>query len=127
MREKMNSLKKQSGMSMYLVMFLFVIAGGGSLLALKVIPHYLEYSAVKRAVITAAASEAGRAGTVSEIRKAFDRAANVDNIKVLNGNDLEIAKDGTETVVSAAWTAKIPLVANWTLVIEFATASNEKS
>ncbi len=123
----MKSFKKQSGMSMYLVMLLFVIAGAGSLLALKVIPQYLEYNAVKRAVLTAAASEAGRSGTVSEIRKAFDRAANVDNIKVLTGNDLEIAKDGNETVVSAAWTAKIPLVANWTLIIEFAVASNEKS
>lgn len=123
----MNSLKKQSGMSLYLIMFLFVIAGAGSLLALKVIPQYLEYGSVKKAVMLVAASEAGRAGTVAEIRKAFDRAANIDNIKVLNGSELEISKDGNETVVSAAWTAKIPLVANWTLVIDFAVASNDKS
>lgn len=123
----MNSLKKQSGMSLYLIMFLFVIIGGACLLALKVVPHYLEYNSVKKSISTVAASEAGRAGTVTEIRKAFERAVNIDNIKAVSSADLEISKDGNETVVSAAWAAKIPLVANWTLVIDFAVASNDKS
>ncbi len=123
----MKSLKKQSGMSIYLIMFLFIIAGSGSMLALKVIPLYLEYGSVKKAIMLVANSEAGKSGTVSEIRKAFGKATDIDNIKAVTAGDLEIAKDGNETVVSAAWTSRIPLVANWTLIIEFAVASNEKN
>ena len=123
----MKNLKKQSGMSIYLIMFLFMIAGGGSLLGLKVVPLYLEYGSVKKAIAKVAASPEGRAGTVSEIRKAFDKAANIDNIKVVTAADLEITKDGSEVVVSAAWISTVPLFANWKLVIDFAVASNDKS
>ena len=113
-------------MSLFLMMFLFVIAAMVSLLAMKVIPHYLEYGGVKKAIMNIANSEIGKTGSVTEIRKAFDRSANIDNIKVLTGSDLEIAKDGSDTVVSAVWAAKVQLVANWTLVIDFAVASNDK-
>jgi hypothetical protein len=122
----MDSLKKQSGMSLYLIMFLFVIAACSALLAMKVIPHYMEYKSIKRAILGAANSEAGKSGTVSEIRKAFERNVSIDNIKAISNTDLEIAKDGNETVVSAAWSARVPLIANWTLLIDFAVASNEK-
>jgi hypothetical protein len=43
---------------------------------------------------------------------------------VVTGADLEISKDGGDTVISFAYTKKIPLFANVSLLIDFAASSS---
>ena len=63
-------------------------------------------------------------GTVADIRKAFDKRTQVDDITVLTGQDLEITKEGNDVVVSFAYPQKITLFGNVSLLIDFAGASN---
>jgi hypothetical protein len=60
---------------------------------------------------------------VAEIRKAFDRRANVDAITVVTPGELEISKDGGELVISFAYAKTIPLFANVSLLIDFAAST----
>jgi len=105
----------------FLVVAVLVVFGaiGG----MKIGPAYLEYAKVKKAV--AAVALEGRTGTVADVRKGFDRRAQIDDIDVIGGADLEVSKEGGDVVVSFAYTKKIGLVGNVSLLIEFAGATNQ--
>jgi hypothetical protein len=113
---------KQRGVSFLVVFLVFVIVALAAVGGMKVFPAYSEYLSIKKAVNGIAASE-GRTGNITEIRKAFDRRANIDNIETVTGADLDIGKDAGELVISFAYSKKIPLFANVSLLIDFA-ASN---
>jgi hypothetical protein len=113
---------KQRGVSFPVVFIIFVIVALAAVGAMKILPGYYELQNAKNAVIGVAANE-GRAGSVAEIRKAFDRRADVDSITAVSGADLEIGKDGGEVVISFAYSKKIPLFSNVSVVIDFATST----
>lgn len=113
---------KQEGIGFLAIFMIFVavalIAVGG----MKVFPAYQEFLTTKKAISGIAASE-GRTGSVTDIRKAFDRRALVDNISTLTGADLEVSKDGGEVVISFAYSKKIPLFHNVSACIDFAAST----
>ena len=114
--------RRQRGLSMATFLVIAVILVFAAIGGMMVGPAYLEYSKVKKAA-TAVAQE-GRSTTVLEVRKAFDRRAQIDDIDVISGQDLEVTKEGNEVVVSFAYTKKVRLFGNVSLLIEFAAASN---
>ncbi|MBL8520694.1 MAG: DUF4845 domain-containing protein [Betaproteobacteria bacterium] len=118
--------KRQRGVSFIMLMVYFAMAGALALLGMKVVPAYLDYLTVKKIFASMSNSEEVRSGTVQEIRKSFDRRATIDYQKSVTMDDLEITKEGNETVVSATWQAKIPLFIGWTLLIDFTASTSEK-
>jgi hypothetical protein len=114
---------KQKGVSFLVVFLVFVLVALAAVGGMKIFPAYAEFQTVKKAINGVAGSE-GRTGSVIEIRKAFDRRANIDNITTVSGADLEISKDGGEVVISFAYSKKIPLFSNVFLVIEFAASTS---
>jgi hypothetical protein len=118
--------KFQRGVSFFVLMFYFAVGGAVALLGMKVVPAYLDYLTVKKIFASMANSEDVRSGTVQDIRKSFDRRATIDYQKSVTADDLEVTKDGNETVVTATWQAKIPLFTGWTLLIDFNASTSEK-
>jgi hypothetical protein len=49
----------------------------------------------------------------------------MDNVKSITPQDLDITKEGGELVISFAYTRKVPLFHNVSLVFDFAGASNK--
>ena len=113
---------KQGGVSFLVIFLIGVVVALAAVGALKIGPAYAEFSTVKKTIIAIAASE-GRTGSVAEIRKAFDRRANVDDITAVTAGELEISKDGGEVVISFAYAKKIPLFANVSVCIDFAAST----
>ncbi len=113
---------KQRGVSFLVVFLIFVVIALAAVGAMKILPAYSEFQTTKNAINGVAGSE-GRTGSVSAIRSAFDRRANIDNISAVTGADLEVTKDGGELVISFAYSKKIPLFANVSVVIDFAAST----
>lgn len=113
---------KQYGVSFLVVFLVGVVLALGAVGAMKIGPAYADFGTAKGAMLAVAASD-GPTASVSEIRKAFDRRASVDNITVVTGSDLDISKDGGDVVISFAYTQKIPLFANVSLLIDFAAST----
>lgn len=126
MKSQSMGAKYQRGVGFIMLMIYFVVGAVVVLLGLKVVPAYLDYLTVKKILAGMANSEEVRSGTVQEIRRSFDRRATIDYQKSVTMDDLEVTKDGGETVVTAAWQQKIPLFANWTLLIDFSTSTADK-
>jgi hypothetical protein len=113
---------KQGGVSFLLVFLIGVMLALIAIGAMKIGPAYSEFATAKSAITAIAAGE-GRTGSVNEIRKAFNRRSAIDNITVLTAEDLEISKDGGDVVISFAYSKKVPLFSNVSVVIEFAASS----
>jgi hypothetical protein len=117
---RMNQLGVSLGGLMVGSAILIVVA----MVGLKLVPSYIEFFAVKKA-ITAVGEEARNGANAAAIRRSFDSRSTIDAIDSVKAADLEISKDSTGVVVSVAYRKEIPLVANVGIYIDFAAASKE--
>lgn len=86
-----------------LIMVGAVLAFTGVVVA-QVVPTYIEFMAVQKA-----AKKATQGSTVAEVRSIFDKAAQIDDIRTITGQDLEVGKEGDQVVVSFAYSREIHL------------------
>jgi len=113
---------KQRGISLLgLILILFVLVVVG-IFSLKLIPSYMEYFKAK-AAIEAIASDRSRTASPTEVRKAFDARATIDDIETVKASDLEITKDGNDVVINFQYRKEVPLFANVGLYVDFAASS----
>lgn len=115
-------MNKQRGLSLIGVLFVGAILGFLFLVGLRVVPAMTEYLAIKRA-ISAVAEEASGESSVSDLRRDFDKRAYVEDVKSVQGADLDITKVNGEIEITAEYSRKIPLVANVSLLLEFEATS----
>jgi len=113
---------KQRGISFPVIFLIGVVLALAAVGAMKIAPAYTDFLTAKKAIVAVAAGE-GRTGSVNDMRRAFDRRSAIDNITVVTPGELEISKDGGEVVISFAYTKKIPLFANVSLLIDFAAST----
>jgi Domain of unknown function (DUF4845) len=92
-----------------------------ALLAMKLIPVYMEYYTARNAILAIARSQQG--GSVNDVRRAWESRSAVDDITAVKGSDLEISKDGNQLVLGFAYRKEVPLFANLGVYIDFAASS----
>jgi len=114
---------RQLGVSLMGLIAAAVVLIFCALLGMKLVPSYLEYNAVKKALSGIAADTRGRNTSVGDIRRAFENRSAIDDIDSVKSSDLEIVKEGNDYVVSAAWRREIPLFANIGVYIDFAAST----
>ena len=99
-----------------------------ALLVFRLLPPYLEYFYVQKAVDSISRDLDLQTATLREIRSAFDRRAMIDNITTIRGEDLELIKEGNNAVLDASYSVKVPIIANVAACIDFqATSAKRKS
>ncbi len=111
---------RQRGLSFIGVVFIGLLAVAAFAIGGKSVPIFIEYFAIKKAAVKAA-----RDGTtVGDIRASFDRAANIDDITSISGNDLEVTKRNEKIVVSYSYAREIHLAGPAYLVYRFQDSTN---
>jgi len=115
--DKRYRIGAESGVSLSGLIVVLVVLGALALVAVKVTPSFLEYRAVKGAIVKAKA-DAG-SGTVREIQQAFDKNAGVNDVSSISGRDLVITRDSGTTEISFAYEKKVPLTDSISLTFNF--------
>lgn len=105
---------QQRGISFIGLLFVSIVLVCAGVLAAQVAPTLIEYQA-----ITKAASKAKEGSTVAEVKSIFDKAAAIDDIKSISGKDLEVSKDGGNTVVAFAYTREIHMAGPAYLLLKY--------
>ena len=113
---------RQQGITLMGLIVGAVVLIFAAVLAMKLVPAYIEFYSVKKALAGIAVDTRGRSTSVADIRRLFEGRSAIDDINSVKANDLEISKEGNEYLVSAAWRREIPLFANLGIYIDF-TAS----
>ena len=115
-------MKSQRGVAMSGLLMWGIVIALVAVLGMKVGPEYLEYYKILKSVKSISSGASGQ--TVSEIRAAYDRYADINYIGTLRGSDLDISKENNSVVIAFAYERRIPLFYNVSLVIDFEGASS---
>ena len=111
-------MHKQSGVSLMGLIVTLAVLGFLAVMAAKLMPSYIDYFAVKK--IFKSMEQAGDfKNSVREIRRSFDTRNTIEDVKSVKGDDLEVTKEGGETILTASWSVKVPLVANVSACLDF--------
>jgi type II secretory pathway pseudopilin PulG len=111
---------REAGFSLSGLIVVLVVIGALALVAMKVFPAWVEYRAIKNAIVQTKAAGPG----TREMQQAFARNAEINNITSISGKDLVITRDNGQADVSFAYEKRIPLAGNVSLLIDFAGSTD---
>lgn len=111
--------RKQRGLTFIGLLIVGILVALAGVVVAQVIPTYIEYLAVQKAVV-----KASNGSTVAEVRSIFDKAAAIDDIRSIEGKDLDISKRGDQVVVQFSYTREIHLAGPAYLVMKYEGDSN---
>lgn len=115
--------KKQSGVSLSGLLMASVVLAIVAIFGMKVVPEFIEYFQIVKTVKVIAGDT--KIQSVADVRKAYDRYADVNSIKSISAQELEVTKDGNNLVISFAYEKRIPLIKNATLLLDFSGSSKD--
>lgn len=110
--------QQQRGLTFIGLLFVGIFLAFAGVTLAQVVPTYLEYMAVQKAV-----QKASSGTTVAEVRTIFDKAAQIDDISTITGKDLDIGKQGDRVVVSFDYSREIHLMGPAYLVMKYTGSS----
>jgi hypothetical protein len=119
-------MKFQRGVSLNGLLIGSVIFALVALLLMKVLPEWIEYGKIVKVVKATAADASLKEASMAQVREAFSRRADIDVIKSITAQDLDISKEGNDLVIAFAYTSKVPLFGNASLVFDFEGSSDKK-
>lgn len=116
----MKTIFKQQGVTFGGFIMVLALLGGLAIFAMKLIPAYMENGKIQRSFDSIVNDPAMQNATTAEIKDSFYKRSNVmDSVTSINTGDLVISKEGNSLSISAAYSAKIPLAGNVSLLVEF--------
>ena len=110
--------QRQRGLTFFGLLFVGIFLAFAGVTLAQVVPTYIEYLAVQKAV-----QKASGGSTVSDVRITFDKAAQIDDISSISGKDLDVSKQGDKVVVSFAYSREIHLMGPAYLVMKYEGSS----
>jgi hypothetical protein len=117
--------RRQRGRGLLTLMFWALVSVFIFMVALKLLPVYKENRAIKTILSAMASDSILQNGEKGEIRKSFNKRAEIDDISSVNGGDLEIDKEDGKIVLGIAYSIKTPLFANISLYVDFNESSGK--
>lgn len=106
----------QQGISLSGLIVSLAVISVAAIFALRMVPAYIEYSSIKKAIASAKAA----GGTIREMQQAFDRHTDINDVEAVRGRDLVFSRDGDVVDISFAYEKRLPLMGNVSLLIDFA-------
>ena len=110
-------MRRQRGLSMIGFLFVAAVLVVCALLAFRMIPSYIEYYTVKKALEDAL--QEGNDPTQLSVRRSVERKLAADYVDSVTAKDVQVTKTGNKITASVSWEKKLPLVHNVSLVMDF--------
>ncbi len=114
------NIKKQQGITTLGILIGAVVLVAAMLLAIKVVPLYMNDYAVGKAVASLAQEEDLYLKTKSEIRSMIRRKLSADYVTDLDKDAFQIEKNKGTITIDVVYEARVSVVANIDLVAKFA-------
>jgi hypothetical protein len=108
---------QQQGLTMWGFLFVTAVVVIAALISFRVIPAYIEYFSVQKALEGALndSKDLSRA----DVRRLVERRLGAEYIDSVHAGDIEVTKIGNVTTASASWQNKLHLIGNASILLEF--------
>ena len=118
------TIQKQKGIGLSGLLVWSVILILVAVFGMKIAPAYIEHASIKKNLMAIAQDTHLQNTDPSQIRLAFNKRSQIDNIKAITGQDIKINRESGRIILSTKYTTKIPLVSNVSLNIDFEAITN---
>lgn len=118
---------RQRGATLIGIVVIMAILGFALYGGIRLVPLYLEYMAVARALEQTAKEHADGPTSPPQLRTSLDRRWTIEDIHSIAIKDIEIKKAGSGFSMRAWYRAEAPFVANVSLVVDFDKTVTVKS
>jgi hypothetical protein len=108
---------RERGLTMTGFLFVAVVVLVLALVCFRVIPAYIEYFSVQKAL--EGALVASKDLTKADIKNLVSKRIDADYIESINAGDIDVTKSGNVTTVSVSWQTKLHMVGNASIVLDF--------
>jgi hypothetical protein len=115
---------RQRGATFIGMVVIIAILGFGLYGAIRLVPVYMEYMAVARALDQTAQEHKGSPTSPVELRTSLDRRWTIEDIKSIQPKEIEIKRSGAGYSMRARYWAQVPFIANVSLVVDFDKSVN---
>jgi hypothetical protein len=110
---------RQRGATFIGMLVIIAIIGFGLYGAIRLVPLYMEYMAVARALDQTATEYKGESTNPTALRNSLDRRWTIEDIKSIQPKEIEIKKSGSGYTMRARYWAQAPFVANVSFLVDF--------
>jgi len=110
--------QRQRGITLIGLLFLVALFAIPAYAVIRLTPVYLNYMSVSRS-LESLRSEFKGTPDPGGMRRALEKHWQIDDITGLDVKEIEITRDGSATIVHAAYDDKVPYIANLSLVVSF--------
>jgi hypothetical protein len=115
---------RQHGLTMIGFLFVAFMLVLVAMLAMKLVPAYIEFYSVKEILATMGHETDLRSKSNREIRTDFSGRANASYVSVVKPDDLSISRQGGVPVISVDYQYRTKLIGNVSLVVDFSATSD---
>lgn len=115
---------RQRGLTMFSFLFVAFVLVMLAMLAMKLVPAYIEYFSVKKILSTMGQESDLKSKSNADIRLDFAKRAEIGYVTVVKPEDIVIDRHGAVPVVSTDYTFRTKLVGNVSLVVDFSASSD---
>lgn len=118
------SVRRQRGLSMIGFLLVAALVVMAAMVAMKLVPAYIEFFSVKKILVTMSQEADFRGKSNADIRSAFSRKTSADYVSVVKADDLMIDRSSGTPVVSVDYEFRTKLIGNVSLVVDFSASSD---
>ena len=112
-------LRRQRGATFLGMMIIIAILGFALYAAIRLMPIFLEYMAVVRALEQTSKEFSNNVTSQQDLRTSLERRWAVEDINRINWKDIEIKRTGNGFTMRAAYRPETPFVGNVSLIVDF--------
>ena len=111
--------QRERGATFLGIVVILLILGSALYAAIRLVPVYLEYTKVERALEQVRDENASVDTSVQQLRNALERRWDVEDIGRIGWKEVEITKTSDGFDMTASYEAEEPFVANVYLLVKF--------
>jgi hypothetical protein len=116
--------QQQRGLTMFSFLFFAVVFIAIAMLAMKLVPAYIEFFSVKKILATMGQDAGLKSKTNADIRSDFSKRASVGYVTVVKPEDINVKRQAGVPVISVEYEFRTKLVGNISLVVDFSASSD---
>jgi len=114
--------RNERGITILGFLFVAAVVVIFALVGFRVMPAYIEYFAVQKALQQAL--EDAPDGNIGEVRRGFDRKTSAGYIESVQPRDVQVSRQNNRITASVSWQRVLPMIGNASILLDFdATAS----
>jgi hypothetical protein len=107
----------ERGITILGFLFVAVVVVAVALIGFRVLPAYVEYVSVQKAL--QAAIDETPSGNVGDIRRSFDRKIGAGYVDSVRPSDVQVSRQNNVITASVSWQRILPLIANVSILLDF--------